>query len=104
MELGGNLLKAGQSVLLVLAAANRDPAVFARPDHFDAARANNGEHLTFGAGIHLCAARHFSVALAADALMALFDSGRRVELLQREIAYESIANIRLPTQLMLAIH
>jgi pimeloyl-[acyl-carrier protein] synthase len=52
-ELDGTLLPAGARVLLVIAAANRDPEVFERPDEFDAGRSPN-PHLAFGAGPHLC--------------------------------------------------
>jgi cytochrome P450 len=41
-------------VFLFMSAANRDPRVFAEPDRFDLRRANAGEHLTFGYGIHFC--------------------------------------------------
>lgn len=52
-ELDGTALPAGSRVLLVLAAANRDPAVFGRPGVFDPLRAPNPQ-LAFGAGPHLC--------------------------------------------------
>jgi hypothetical protein len=44
----------GHFVLLCLAGANRDPAVFAEPNHFDATRANAKDHLAFSAGSHYC--------------------------------------------------
>ncbi|MCW5772271.1 MAG: cytochrome P450 [Rhodospirillaceae bacterium] len=44
----------GERVFLFQSAANRDPAVFAAPDRFDLRRANAGEHLAFGYGIHFC--------------------------------------------------
>jgi cytochrome P450 len=53
VELPGGILPAGARVLLVIAAANRDPAVFPRPDDVDPGRTPN-PHLAFGAGPHLC--------------------------------------------------
>jgi cytochrome P450 len=52
-EIGGKLVPAGDQVLLCLGAANRDPAVFARPDEFDIGR-DSAEHLAFGYGMHGC--------------------------------------------------
>jgi len=52
-ELPGGAIPAAARVLLVIAAANRDPAVFARPDELDLNR-RDARHLGFGAGPHLC--------------------------------------------------
>ena len=40
--------------MLRYAAANRDPAVFSNPDHFDVERENARDHLSFGNAIHFC--------------------------------------------------
>lgn len=50
---GGVLVEPGQKVSALLGAANRDPAVFERPDDFDVARSPN-PHLAFGVGVHFC--------------------------------------------------
>jgi cytochrome P450 len=53
-ELGGVSIPAGALVALCWAAANRDDAVFDRPDELILDRANLGMHLAFGRGIHHC--------------------------------------------------
>jgi len=53
-ELCGRKIEAGQKVLLLYEAANRDERVFAEPDRFDVARAPN-DHVAFGGyGAHFC--------------------------------------------------
>jgi cytochrome P450 len=53
IELGGQHIEAGQWVLPLLGAANRDPQHFAEPDRLDLTR-NPNPHLGFGRGIHFC--------------------------------------------------
>ena len=101
VELEGVSLPKGAAVLVVLASANRDEQVFGDAACFDAARANNGDHLTFGAGTHSCVAHRFVTRLTADALSALFGNGRRLKLLEQDIHYEPMVNARLPKQLRL---
>ena len=54
---GGVDLPAGTTVMLVNAAANRDPRNFDDPATFDIERANARTHLAFGRGIHTCPGR-----------------------------------------------
>jgi cytochrome P450 len=54
LEIQGGTVNEGQAILLLLGGANRDPAVFERPDVFDTTRVNAREHLSFGTGIHVC--------------------------------------------------
>lgn len=53
VELGGRVLRPGDRVFAMLAAANRDPDWFAEPDLLDISRDPN-RHLSFGYGIHFC--------------------------------------------------
>lgn len=53
IEIGGHKIRPGRSVMLILGAANRDPAVFERPDELDLARTIN-PHVGFGGGLHHC--------------------------------------------------
>jgi cytochrome P450 len=53
LELGGRRIAPHQSVIGILAAANRDPEVFDDPDRLDVGRDPN-PHVSFGRGIHFC--------------------------------------------------
>ncbi|NBM17968.1 cytochrome P450 [Streptomyces sp. GC420] len=53
LTLGGQRIAAGDPVLVVLAAADRDPERFQEPDTLDLARRDN-QHLGYGHGIHYC--------------------------------------------------
>ncbi|MGI5482375.1 cytochrome P450 family protein [Streptomyces lavendofoliae] len=53
LTIGGERIAAGDPVLVVLAAADRDPERFAEPDTLDLSRRDN-QHLGYGHGIHYC--------------------------------------------------
>jgi cytochrome P450 len=55
----GVTIPAGESILLPLSVANRDPAVFDKPTEMVLDREDN-QHLTFGAGQHRCLGSHFA--------------------------------------------
>ena len=50
----GTEISKGEMVVIYLAAANRDPAVFDDPHRFDVRRPNAGRHLAFSGGRHFC--------------------------------------------------
>jgi pimeloyl-[acyl-carrier protein] synthase len=53
MDLGGKSVEKGSRVVVVLAAANRDPKRFPNPDKLDLLRTDN-RHLAFGWAAHFC--------------------------------------------------
>jgi cytochrome P450 len=53
LAVGGQTLEAGDALMVLFGAANRDAAVFPDPDRFDVARQPN-RHLTLGHGAHFC--------------------------------------------------
>lgn len=70
VELRGQSMEPGQVVLVVLAAANRDPEVFPEPNRFDITRTPN-RHLAFGHGIHHCLGAPLAVVEARIAFESL---------------------------------
>jgi cytochrome P450 family 150 subfamily A5 len=54
VTVGGVDLPAGTTLMLINAAANRDPRQFADPDAFDVDRENARFHFAFGRGVHIC--------------------------------------------------
>ncbi|SDT59049.1 cytochrome P450 [Actinoplanes derwentensis] len=78
LEVGGVTVPAGAEVAALLGAANRDPAVFERPERFDAGRDPN-PHMSFGAGLHFCLGAPLARIELQAALSALLDQGPRLE-------------------------
>ncbi|KDP88105.1 hypothetical protein CF70_032570 [Cupriavidus sp. SK-3] len=57
---GGVDIKAGDQLLLCLAAGNHDDAIFPHADTFNIGRANADQHLGFGYGAHACLGAHLA--------------------------------------------
>ena len=72
-SVGGVDLPAGTTVMLLLAAANRDPRRFDDPATFDVNRANARQHISFGRGIHTCPGAPLARAEARVCLERLLD-------------------------------
>jgi len=98
--LGGEIIGTGETIQIVLAAANLDPDVFKEPDKFDLTRSNNEQHLTFGLGGHNCIAKYLSIGMAANTCRFLEKKYQSINILQKEFSYESQLNVRLVKQLM----
>lgn len=78
LAIDGKRIRAGQLVIAVIGAANRDPEVFADPETLDIAR-HGPKHLSFGRGIHYClgaALAEMEARIAFDALLRRYASIR----------------------------
>ncbi|MYY03357.1 MULTISPECIES: cytochrome P450 [unclassified Streptomyces] len=72
VELNGTRIKAGDTVVLALSAANRDPGHFDAPDRLDITAEAQG-HVAFGHGEHQCIGQNLARATLRTALPMLFD-------------------------------
>jgi cytochrome P450 len=71
---------AGARLVVLLAAANRDPAVFPMPDVLDPDRPNVSDHLAFSRGAHFCVGAALARAEIAIAVRALLERYRDIRL------------------------
>ncbi|GHE11700.1 cytochrome P450 [Klenkia taihuensis] len=79
VPVGDAVVPAGEKVLVVFAAANRDPRRWADPDAFDLTRDPSG-HVGFGMGIHQCVGQHVARLEAESLLTALLARVTSLEL------------------------
>ncbi len=70
IPVAGTVIPAGETVLIFLSAASRDPARFPRPDMLDIGRDATG-HLAFGHGVHYCPGAPLARLQAQIAVTAL---------------------------------
>lgn len=71
VEVGGQLIKAGEGVLVMLNSGNRDESVFPNPDAFDIHR-KTSTHVGFGHGLHKCIGAAFARVELQIAFTTLF--------------------------------
>ncbi|WP_212909786.1 cytochrome P450 [Streptomyces sp. TS71-3] len=79
VTIGGVTIPAGETVLLSLASANRDPGRFPDPERLDVTRDASG-HLALGHGIHYCVGAPLARMETEIALGALLDRFPRLSL------------------------
>ncbi|MEJ8634299.1 MULTISPECIES: cytochrome P450 family protein [Streptomyces] len=79
VTIGGVTVPAGETVLLSLASADRDPARFPEPDRLDLSRDTAG-HLALGHGIHYCLGAPLARLETGIALSALLERFPRLAL------------------------
>ena len=81
---GGVDIPAGTTLMLLLAAANRDPRRFEDPATFDVNRANARQHISFGRGIHTCPGAPLARAEARVCLERLLDRTSDIRISESE--------------------
>ncbi len=86
LELGGQQILEGDTVMLLTGAANHDPEQFATPEKLDITRQNN-KYLSFGAGIHHCLGSSLAKAEGRIALSTLLTRLPNLKLKNVELDY-----------------
>jgi cytochrome P450 len=100
MRLGGVEAPDGGTVLVLIAATNRDPAVFAEPDRFVLGRPNAGAHLAFAAGPHFCLGASLARLEATAAFTAFATRVPNPRLDEDSLAYRPNVNLRGPGRMV----
>jgi cytochrome P450 len=72
-QLGGAAVRAGDLVSVSLAGANRDPALFPRPDRFELRRPSARQNLAFALGPHFCVGAQLAQLETEAAITAVLD-------------------------------
>ncbi|MFJ9775029.1 cytochrome P450 [Kitasatospora sp. NPDC101157] len=100
-RIAGYDLPARAVVLILLAAANRDPAHFENPDDFDITRTvrERVPHLAFSAGIHFCLGAPLARLEAALLLRSFAERVKDPRLI--DVAYREHVNVRGPNRLVI---
>lgn len=76
----GRQLRTGQKMMILVGAANRDPAVFTDPNELDIGREEKS-HISFGRGIHYCLGSPLALLEARAAFTGLLERFSSIRLL-----------------------
>jgi cytochrome P450 len=93
--LAGQKMKTGDAILVVLAAANRDPAANPNPERFDMFRRDR-QIFSFGAGVHACPGDALATAIARTGIEELLATGATLMQSHENVTYRPSANARIP--------
>jgi cytochrome P450 len=91
----GEKMKAGDAILVILAAANRDPSVNPNPERFDIFRKER-RIFSFGVGAHACPGEALATTIAKAGVERLIASGVALGRLAETMNYRASANARIP--------
>jgi cytochrome P450 len=91
----GEKMKAGDAILVILAAANRDPSANQNPERFDVFRKER-RIFTFGVGAHACPGEALATTIAMAGVERLITSGVALGRLAETMTYRASTNVRIP--------
>ncbi len=100
--IAGHDFRTGDTLGLLYGSANRDPAVFDKPDEFDICRQPN-RHLAFGAATHFCLGAALARLELRTLFAALLAKATRIELLEAQPEYRTGLVFRGLKRLMVRI-
>ncbi|MEU7767065.1 amino acid adenylation domain-containing protein [Nocardia sp. NPDC049190] len=102
ISLGATRIEAGQSVVVLLGAANVDPRQFPDPERFDIRRAD-GRHLGFAVGRHHCIGSVDAEQAARTALLAFLGRYPSFQLTEDPITWGPHGNTRSPSRVTMHV-
>ena len=102
VEIGGKIIRRGDSVGLMLGSANRDRRQFNNPDLLDIQRQDN-KHCGFGGGIHFCLGSALARAEAQISLNILLNRFPKLHLIERDIQWAENIVFHGPKHLAVSI-
>ncbi len=91
--IGGERIAAGEPMMLLIGAANRDPAQFPDPDRLDIGR-QDVKMLSFGGGIHFCLGAMLARTEAQVAIGTLLARVAHIELATEDLAWRPHITLR----------
>lgn len=101
-ELHGQVMKAGDPVILAYGSGNRDERQFADPDVYDITRRPK-RHLGFGGGVHSCLGAMLARVACHTAFGALLEAMPEFSRVDSELKWVPSSNFRSPQVLRLAV-
>ena len=99
--IGGVEVPVGTTVMLIPAAANRDPRKFDDPDDLRLDRSNWRQHLAFGSGVHACAGAPLARAEARVSAERLLDRMADIRISEKAHGPAGARRYEYPTTYML---
>ena len=93
--LQGIFLPAGAQLGICLLSANRDHNYWSEPDRFDLTRTDEGAHLAFGKGVHVCLGAWVARAEFTVAMPTLFNELPNLRLIEENLPLQVVGSFEV---------